>query len=151
MEHTKLKRLNCAISSIHSIYHHAACQFGMSDSVMMILYTVSVMEGKCLLRDIYTLSGMPKQTINSAIRKLEQKEIIYLENQNKKAKNVCLTPKGKMLAEKTVVKLISAENHILESWTETDADLYIRLNQKYVEDLSQQLLLLTEKENLKSC
>ena len=148
MENTKLKRLNYAISLIDNIYHDAACQFGMSDSVMMILYTVSFMGGKCLLRDIYTLGSVPKQTINSAIRKLEQEEVIYLENQNKKAKNVCFTPKGKTLAEQTVAKLISAENHILESWTDTDADLYIRLNQKYAEDLKQQLLLLSEKEKI---
>lgn len=156
MENKKLKRLNCAISLINNLYHEIACLFGISDSVLMILYTVSIMGGTCQLRDIYTLGGVPKQTVNSALRKLEQEELIYLENQNRKAKNVCLTSKGKLFAEQTAVKLISAENRILESWTDEEADLYIRLNQKYAEDLKQQLLLLSgelksEKENRTAC
>lgn len=142
----KLKRLNYSISAIESIYHDAACKFGISDSTMMILYTVSFMGGKCLLRDIYTLSGVRKQTINSAIRRLENDEMIYLENHNGKSKKVCFTDKGKNFADKTVVPLISAENRILESWSESDADLYIELTRRYAEDLKAQLNMLSEVE-----
>ena len=142
-ENNKLKRLNYSISEIESIYHDVACKFGISDSTMTILYSISFMGGKCLLRDIYTLSGVCKQTINSAIRRLENDKMIYLENHDGKSKKVCFTDKGKDFADKTVVQLISAENRILESWTEKYADLYIELNQRYAEDLKTQLDMLS--------
>ncbi len=143
-ENNKLKRLNYSVSELGSIYHDIACKFGISDSVMVILYGVSLMDGKCLLNDICKMSGVPKQTINSAVRKLESNGMIYLENHNEKSKMICLTEKGRDFADKTVAHLISAENKILESWSENDADLYIELNQRYAKDLKKQFSMIEE-------
>lgn len=143
-ENNKLKRLNYSISELGSVYHDIACKFGISDSVMAVLYGMSLMNGKCPLNDICRMSGIPKQTINSAIRKLENDEMIYLENRNGKAKTLFFTEKGKDFADKTVIHLISAENRILKSWSENDADLYIKLNQRYAEDLKKQLNIIEE-------
>ena len=76
----KVNQINCLNEEIDSLYHQAALKLGVSDSVLFVLYMLHTNDGKCLLYDIYKLSGISKQTVNSAIRKLENEETVYLEN-----------------------------------------------------------------------
>ena len=73
---TDIKRFNYLNNEIESAYHDAALKLELSDSAMIILYTVCNNGENCPLSDIYHLSGISKQTINSAVRKLEKDEII---------------------------------------------------------------------------
>ena len=91
--HDRISRINCLTEDIDSLYHQAALKLGVSDSVLFILYMIFIRGERCFLYDIYKLSGISKQTINSAIRKLEIEEIVYLEKHNGKSKIVCLTEK----------------------------------------------------------
>ena len=76
-----LKRLNHLQCEMSVVYHEMSLSVGQSDSVIQILYTICDSGGEsCLLHDICNLTGLPKQTINSAIRKLEQEHILYLES-----------------------------------------------------------------------
>ena len=72
-------RINCLASDLDSLYHQAAQKLGVSDSVMFVLYLVYEKEGRCPLKDICKETSISKQTLNSAIRKLEGEDIIYLE------------------------------------------------------------------------
>ena len=66
-----LKRLNHLQCEMSAVYHEMSLSVGQSDSVIQILYTICDSGGEsCLLHDICNLTGLPKQTINSAIRKL---------------------------------------------------------------------------------
>ena len=76
---SELKRLNYLTSEIDAAYHEAARKLGLSDSTMMVLYAACNNGGSCLLSDICKISGTSKQTINSALRKLEADGLIYLE------------------------------------------------------------------------
>jgi len=71
---TQMKHFNLLLSEIDAAYHDAALRLGLSDSAMLILYTICWCDGECLLSDI--TSGASKQTINSALRKLEADNII---------------------------------------------------------------------------
>ena len=82
---------------------------------------------------------MSKQTVNSAIRKLENEGIVYLENVGQKAKNVCLTESGKELVQKTALRVIEIENSIFESWREEDVEFYLRLTEQYLVDLKRKI------------
>ena len=64
---------------INALYHEAAVKMGISDSIQNILYVLCEKGGKCLQSEISKLTGISRQTINSAIRKLEKEEIVYLE------------------------------------------------------------------------
>ena len=59
-------------AEITSLYHEAAVKIGVSDTVLDILYVLCEQEGQCLQSDIFRLTGISRQTINSAIRKLER-------------------------------------------------------------------------------
>ena len=94
-----LKRLNHLQCEMSAVYHEMSLSVGQSDSVIQILYTICDSGGEsCLLHDICNLTGLPKQTINSAIRKLEDEDIVFLEAANAKNKRVFLTQKGKQLS-----------------------------------------------------
>lgn len=66
-----MKRYNYLIAEIESVYHEAALRFGMSDSALMILYVLCGQDGACALADLPYFTGLSKQTLNSAVRKLE--------------------------------------------------------------------------------
>lgn len=129
---TQMERLNLLLTEIDEAYHEAALKLGLSDSAMLILYTVCSRDGGCPLSDITHTSGVSKQTINSALRKLEAEEIVRLETIAGRRKRVCLTEQGKQLTEQTVFRLIQAENEILGSWTDEEQKLYMELTQRYL-------------------
>lgn len=90
----EMRRFNYLSNEIDAVYHDAALKFGLSDSALLILYTICSNGNDCLLSDITHLSGVSKQTINSAVHKLEQEEIVYLEAFRGRKKKICLTQKA---------------------------------------------------------
>ena len=64
---------------INALYHEAAVKMGLSDSVQNILYVLCDQGSRCSQSEIGRLTGISRQTINSAIRKLERDGIVYLE------------------------------------------------------------------------
>lgn len=128
----EMKRFNYLTTEIDATYHEVALKLGLSDSAMLILYTICNNGESCMLNDICKLSGTSKQTINSSLRKLESEGIVYLERANGRRKKVCLTDKGKDLTNNTVVRLIKIENEIFGLWTKTERETYIQLTQKYL-------------------
>lgn len=135
----KLHRINYLGAEMEALYHQASLRLGISDSAMRALYTVYDNGGTCLLSDIYKQSGISKQTVNSAIRKLESDEILYLEQETGRGKRVHLTDKGKDYVEKNVARLYAAEIEIFASWSEEEIDSYIRFMEKYNELFRSQL------------
>ena len=137
--HDKIYQINCLTEEVDSLYHQAALKLGVSDSVMFVLYMLHISGEKCLLYDIYKLSGISKQTINSAIRKLENDGIVYLEKHNGKSKIVCATENGKAYIAQTGARLAEAESRAFDDWSEEEIDLYIRLIGKYNNSLRIQI------------
>lgn len=127
-----LKRYNYLYGEIDQVYHKMALKLGISDSAMKILYSVSENGGSCLLKEISVFSGLNKQTINSAIRKMEQENLIYLEKAGSKNKMVCFTEEGKLFAEKTALRVIEAENRIFAAWPKEDVENYLKLTETYL-------------------
>ena len=91
-----MRRFNHLLQETDAVYHEMAQHWGLSDSVMGVLYTLCDAGGRCRLRDICYWSGMTKQTVNSALRRMEGDGLIYLEAAGR-GKDVCLTPEGEAL------------------------------------------------------
>lgn len=139
-----LHRINYLTSELDALYHQAASGVGLADSTMLVLYTIYDNGGSCLLRTIYQQSGISKQTVNSAIRRLESDEILYLTQFKGKSKQVFLTEKGKRFVEETVARIYEAESRAFASWTEEEVNLHVRLLEKYVDSFRTQLLALQQ-------
>lgn len=136
---SETRRYNRLISEIEEVYHEVAVRQGFSDSVMAILYALADSDGQCRLPDLIRLSGVNKQTVNSALRKLEKEEIVYLEPAGGKSKRVCLTEKGFAIAHATVDRVLDAENRIYSSWSAEEWKLYVQLTERYLCQLREEM------------
>ena len=132
-------RINCLASDLDALYHQAALKLGLSDSVMFVLYLVYERDGKCPLHTICKETSISKQTINSAIRKLEKETVVYLEQSGGRTKTVCLTEKGREYAEHTVARLFGAERSAFDGWTAEEIGQYLRLMEKYNDHFRRQI------------
>ncbi len=136
---SKIHRINYLNAELNALYHHASLKLGLTDSASMVLYTIYDNGGNCLLSDIYKQSGVSKQTVNSAIRNLEKKRIIYLEQHSGRAKKVVLTDTGKVYVQKTVARLFDAEAAAFASWTEDEINAHIGFMEKYINSFREQI------------
>ena len=141
----EMKRYNYLVGEIDATYHEISTRLGLSDSVMRILYTICDNGTDCPLQKICRLTGLSKQTINSALRKLENEGVIYLEPLGPKNKNVCLTESGKRMAEQTAGRIMMMENAIFASWPREDMERYVALTEAYLRDLRAMSCKLTDR------
>ena len=94
----ELKRYNHLITETDRAYHEASLRLGLSDSAMIILYTICEDgQERCPLKELCRRSGLSKQTVNSAIRRLESDGCLYLEAAGARNKKACLTDRGSLL------------------------------------------------------
>ena len=113
---------------------------GISDTVQNILYVLCGNDSRRLQSDIYRQSGINRQTINSAIHKLEKDGIIRLELGIERNIVVCVTKEGKAFTETKAYVLFEIEDNIFNEWTEEEQQ-YVRLMQKFRDSLRHQMEL----------
>ena len=74
----------------------------------------------------------PKQTVNSALKKLETEGYLTLtQGSDRRSKVIALTQKGSALAGKSADRVISAEEHAILSLSEAEQNMFISLFRKY--------------------
>lgn len=129
-EISRVCRANALASELDAIYHRAALKLGVSDSVMFVLYTMDALGDGCQLQAVCRQCGIPKQTVNSALRRLESEGILYLEGQGR-GKRVRLTNQGMEYLDKTVRRLRKAEQRAFRDWTEAEFAQYLALTEKF--------------------
>ena len=135
MHYLKTREYTYLAGEINSLYHEAALKMGVSDSVMNILYVICEKGNKCCQSEISKLTGISRQTINSAIRKLEKDDIVYLEQGYGRNTIVCLTEKGKKFSSEKILPLFEIENKIWSEWTDEEQKQYLMLTKKYRDSL----------------
>lgn len=124
---------------INSAYHEAALKMKLSDSEMSILYVFNAHPEGCNQSVLYKEACLKKSTVNSAIRKMEKEELLYVTPGTGRNTQVFLTEKGKWLMEKTVYRMIEIENEIYNAWTPQEQELFMRLNRDFAEKLKEKV------------
>ncbi len=144
MHHTKddLRKYNYLMSEIGELYHEAAFKTGLSDSVQQILYVVYSENYRCLQSEIYKQSGVSRQTINSAVRRLEQDGIVRLEKGVGRNTIVCLTDEGIRFAKEKIEPLYRIEQEIFAEWSLEEMALYLSLIERFRDGLKEKLTQL---------
>lgn len=130
-----MKEFNIVSGAISGYYHEAALKLGISDAEMNVLYVLSYEGSGCYQSLLYKNTGMTRSTVNAIIRRFEKEELLYLKSG--KGRNTCvfLTKKGEHYLQDTAQKIIDIENGIFMSWTEEDRMIFLKLNQKYADEL----------------
>lgn len=126
-----LKRFNCLLSETDAAYHEAALRQGLNDSSSRILYALCELGSPASLRAVCESTGLSKQTVNSALRKLEADGILYLEPSGARSKRVCLT---------------RLENSIFDEWPAEDVQQYLGLMERYLQAFRRKLPELGRQE-----
>ena len=121
-----------------------AQHWGLPDSVMGVLYTLCDAGGRCSVREACRLGGMSKQTVNSALRRMEREGLIYLEAAGR-GKDVCLTEAGEGLACRTALRVIQAENQVFAAWPQADVEQYLALTRRFQEALGEKAKEIKEE------
>lgn len=135
----QIHRINYLSAEMDALYHQISLKIGITDSAMRILYTIYDNGDWCMLSDIYKQTGISKQTVNSALRKLESDNILYLETFKGRSKKVLLTDKGKDYVMHTAARIYQAECAAYASWTEEELNTYVQLTEKYVDLFREQV------------
>ena len=140
MEHRiskELKRYNYLFGETGTAYHEIYRRLGMADSAISILYVLLESGDVCPLRDVCRFTGLSKQTVNSALRKLEGEGALRLEPVDGRNKLVRLTEEGKALAERTAGRVLAMEDEIFASWPREDVETYLKLTENYMRALQE--------------
>lgn len=139
-----LKEYNHIYKEANDIYHEIARKLQLSDSALDIFYTIFEMGDNCLQRDICKASCMPKQTVNSSIRKPQTDGYLTLSPGKGRSMHIHLTPSGQKLIQEKLVPLIRIENDAFEDMTVEECEQLIHLNAKYNQTLRSRLSNLEE-------
>lgn len=127
----QLIEFNHIYKEFNDIYREAAMKVGLSLSGFDILYAICEMGDGCLQRDICQVCCIPKQTVNSSIRKLEQDGYLTLEKGKGRDMHIHVTGKGQQLMEEKIYPVIAAENHAFSSMGEEECKKMLELYEKY--------------------
>ncbi len=142
-----LKRFNNIYKKEDLIYHRAAKECGLSDATYWILYAISSSEQALTQKELYDMLYFPKQTTNSAIKKLEDEGIItFTVGKDKRSKYISLTDKGAALKEKTVDKAIAAELASFSTFSKEDAEMLLTLYERYTNTLEENMNKIDYKQ-----
>lgn len=127
-----LSEYNSIIKENDELYHKIARSFGMSDCAFWILYMLRESGNDMTQSDICNVTYQPKQTVNSALKKLEKEKYIYLDGAGgRNGKQIKLTDEGADFASYTVDKVITVEKKALAGLTAEEQETFIGLFHKY--------------------
>lgn len=140
-----LKSYNQICKEADIAYHGYAKAHGLSDMAFWILYSLAESESYFTQRDFCNDWFFSPQTVNSALKDLEKKEIISLESDfnNKKNKLIKPTKKGEKFIEDVIAPLIRIECESLETLTKKERELMVLATGKYISALKENTEALT--------
>lgn len=133
----QLDALNCQYKLFDMIYHKLAVKFLISDSELIILYEIYTSNNQLTQKDLCSLYGLSKQTINSSIKKLKNDGYIILENlKNNKHKYISLTDIGMDFCNRTIAKVVEIEKKSLEYLSAEQREVLISVTDLYLNALN---------------
>lgn len=143
----RLEECNNLYKRYDCLYRNIARDFNLSDSALCILYYLRMADRACSQSEICDGILQSKQTVNSAIKKMEEEGLLLLscKEGNKKSKCITLTPAGASVAEKTADRVIEAEAAALSAMSEEEQENFLNLYEKFIDLLAVELDGLRQK------
>ena len=134
-----LARLNQINKAMNDGYHEVSVRHGVNDSAFDILYSIYELGDGCLQRDICKVSYLAKQTVHSAIRKLELEGLIRLEQGKGRQMHIRLTEKGREKISQFIVPIVRCEEEAFQSFSEEEMQQMLSLYERYTKALREGL------------
>ena len=134
---SELRRLNYYLGQCSCVYHELSLAAGLSDAQSNILYTLVCTEQQLCQRDLCILTGLPKQTIHSAIHSLVTEGCVELRPGEGRKQLIHLTEKGQHFAEEKISPVLQVENRALAAMG-PEAEELMRLMGLFAENLKKE-------------
>lgn len=138
----ELITFNRIYKEVNDIYRDMANRLGLSESAFDILYGICEFGDGCLQRDICQSSCLPKQTVNSSIRKMEEQGYLVRVQGKGRSMHIHLTKSGRALLEEKIYPVIQCENEVLEDFSEEDRKKFLELSEKHASLLKKRVMKL---------
>ena len=117
------------------LYHRVARSCGLSDCALWLLYTLRAEESPLTQTQLSEMLSLPKQTVNSALKKLVEAGCLRLEaaDGNLKNKQVLVTEAGDAFLHRTVDRVFALEDAAVSRLTGEERAALLALSQKLLD------------------
>ena len=117
------------------LYHRVARSCGLSDCALWLLYTLRAEGAPLSQTQLSETLSLPRQTVNSALKKLVEAEYLRLEaaDGNLKNKQVLITEAGDAFLRRTVHRVFDLEDAAASRLTAEERASLLALGQKLLD------------------
>ena len=122
------------------IWEMAAKKSGLSTAAFWILYILIINKEKTITQtDLCENWYLPKQTVNSAVKKMKEDGLLALVSEKGKGnvKYLTITEKGNEFAKQAILPLVEADILAFSSFKEEERELLLSLMQRQVNTLKE--------------
>ena len=139
MEHSGLEEFwkinNRIYNETNQLYHRLARACGLSDCAFWLLYTLREEEGPLTQTQLSEILCLPRQTVNSALKRLVKEGCLRLEavDGNLKNKQVMLTDRGEELLRSSVDLVFRLEENASARLTGKERTALLSLQKKLMD------------------
>ena len=117
---------NQLLKECDNIYHDAAVRAGLSDCAFWILYALWETDHPMTQSEIGDNASMPRQTVNSALKKLEKDGYLTLEKiDGKMGKSIHLTQAGEEFIQTHISPIATAEERVCAQFTQQEQEIFL--------------------------
>lgn len=136
-----LATFNRLHKKMNVLYHDYAKSVGLSDAAFWLMYSLYEYGQPCTQKDLCSAWFYAPQTINSALKSMEEQGFITLElaPKSRKNKQVFFTEAGKALVEEKIVPLVNAEERSFERLDEQERNQLLAITQKHIGILEEEI------------
>ena len=117
---------------IDEFYHELAVRQRLSDSALLVLWTLLELGEGCTQTDICRQFFLTKQTVHSSVRKLERDGLLALRPREGREVSLSLTGRGRELVRRSVLPVMEAERTAARGLTEEEWRTIIGLSRKWL-------------------
>lgn len=142
MEYKETQRVrdyNNVCNELEAFYHQIAIKLGLSDSAVDILTTILDLGEGCSQTEIFKKTFLNKQTVNSSVKQLINKKILYFKPKNNRENEIYFTDFGKKFVEEKIIPLIQIDEEIYSEMSEEEYMEMLNLTKKYLQVLKDKL------------
>lgn len=135
-----LAKYNQLHSECDELYRAYATKIGLSDCAFWIMYFLGEADFALTQSEIVEIIHIPKQTINSALKKLEKENLVSMKQiSGKKGKQIFLTDDGEKLFKQSIVPVVRAEAKASKMVTAEEMEIFLNIFSKYAAVLKNEI------------
>lgn len=123
---------------------------GLSLGAFWILYMLRTEYTLPIQSELCSQLHVPKQTVNSALKKMEADGYLILgRGDDRRSKRILLTPEGVRLCKDTIDKVVRMEQNALGGLSKEEQELFLSLFRKHTDLLGRQIKQLPQEKSSK--